>query len=163
MSCRLTQNSRRSENGTEMNNKVSIKGDGGKIVVEVFDYENPLAQNPDDASWLKATLTCAIGSFSGAWETAFTTYDLMALHDRMEQVLRSAFGRASFQNTEGDLTLNVEFSKSGKVQIDGVAEPHGSVKAALHYIFASDPSAVAETVRELKQVIERFPVKQVQP
>lgn len=146
-----------------MNYSVSFAGEGAKIVMEVFDYENPLAQHPDDASWLKTALTFEVGSFSGAFKTAFTTHDLVALHDRTEQVLKSLSGRASFQNTEGDLTLNVEFSKSGKVQIDGVAEPHGLVKAALHFSFASDPSAVAETVRELKHVIERFPVKQVQP
>jgi hypothetical protein len=151
-----------SSDGEPMSYSVSFTGDGARITLEVFDYENPLAQNADDASWLKADLTCEVGSFSGAWKTAFTTHDLAALHDRIEPALKSVSGRVSFQNTEGDLTLNVEFSKSGKVQIEGVAEPHGAVETALHYSFASDPSAVAETLRELKQIIERFPTKQVQ-
>jgi hypothetical protein len=146
-----------------MSHSVSFAGEGAKITLEVFDYENPRAQNPDDANWLKAELTCRIGPFSGAWKTAFTTYDLTALHDRIEPVLKALSGRASFQNTEGDLTLNVEFSKSGKVQIEGVAEPPATVKSALDFGFASDPSAVAKTVRELKDVIEQFPVKQVKP
>jgi hypothetical protein len=76
-----------------MSHSVSFVGDGARITLEVFDYENPCAQNPDDASWLKAELTCAIGSFSGAWKTAFTTHDLAALHDRIEPALKSLCGR----------------------------------------------------------------------
>ena len=42
-----------------------LAGDRAKITLEVFDYENPLAQNPDDASWLTAAQS---RQFAGRFE-----------------------------------------------------------------------------------------------
>jgi hypothetical protein len=39
-----------------MSHRVSFAGDGAKITLEVLDYENTLAQNPDDDGW--PTLSC---------------------------------------------------------------------------------------------------------
>ncbi len=145
-----------------MSYKVSVEGEGATIGIEVFDYENPLAQHPDDASWLKAELTVQVGPFSGSFKTSVTTHDLAALCARTEQALQMLSGRVSFETTEGDLTLNMEFSKSGKVQIEGTAQPNGTLKTALQFRFQTDPSALDQMVRGLKVVTQRFPARQVQ-
>ena len=146
-----------------MSHTVSVSGEGGAIGIEVFDYENPLAQHPDDANWLKAELTVQAGPFSGSFKTSVTTYDLAVLCERTERALQSLSGPVSFETTEGDLTLNMEFSKSGKVQIEGAAQPNGTLKTALQFRFQTDPSALDQTVRELKLITQRFPAKQMQP
>src|SRR5579884_2627845 len=121
-----------------MGHKATFLGDGAKITIEVFDYENPLAQDPDDASWLKSELAVHAGPFSGAFKTALTTHDLAALYQRIYEGLQSLSERVSFQTTEGDLDLNIDFFKSGKAQIQGVVQPHGVARTALNYQFQSD-------------------------
>jgi len=144
-----------------MSHRIAFSGEGSSITIEVFDYENPLAKHPDDVSWLKAAVTVQAGPFSGTFKTSVTTHDLAALGEQMGQALQSLSQRISFQTTEGDLTLNVNFSKTGKVQIEGIAQPCGTVKTALQCRFESDPSTLDQTVRELKLVTKRFPAKQV--
>jgi|SRR5579875_3123064 len=145
-----------------MSYKASVRGTGALIEIEIFDYENPLARNPDDASWLKAEVTAQIGPFSGAFRTSVTTYDIAALGERTAEALRSLSGQVSFETTEGDLTLNITFSSRGSAEVEGSLQPNGLSKAALQYRFETEPSALDEMVRGLKAVSERFPAKQIQ-
>ncbi len=145
-----------------MSYKASVRGVGGKIEIEVFDYENPLAQNPDDASWLKAQITVQAGPFSGAFKTSLTTYDVVALGERIADALRSLSGQVSFETTEGDLILDAAFSSRGTVQVEGSVQPTGDAKAALQYGFEAEPSALDEMVRGPKAIREQFPAKQAQ-
>ena len=145
-----------------MSYRALVRGAGAMIQIEVFDYENPLAKNPDDASWLKAEITAQVGPFSGAFKTSVTTYDIAALLERMAEASRSLSGQVSFETTEGDLVLNAAFSSRGSARVEGSLQPNGDTKAALQYGFETEPSALDEMVRGLKAIVDRFPAKQVQ-
>jgi TonB family protein len=74
-----------------MENYISITGEGGRIAIEVLAYENPSAANQDDANWLATKLAVEAGPFSGSFKVAFTTHDLISLHDqhRIRQARKS--------------------------------------------------------------------------
>jgi hypothetical protein len=143
-----------------MSDAVSIVGQGGKIVIEVFGYENPSASNVDDANWLSSRFSVEVGPFAGSFKAALTTYDLLVLCERMETVLRTLSGQLSYQSTEDNLTLEAEFARNGTVELKGVVQPSGSYKAALHYRFESEPGHLSRTLQELKLLTEKFPAKQ---
>ncbi len=134
----------------------------GEIEIEVFDYENPAAQNIDDASWLNSQITVKAALFLGAFRTSLTTWDVKALLEQMIGALKNLSGEVSFKTTEGDLTLNVAFSRRGTAEVKGSVQPHGTPKTTLQYHFEVEPSALEEMVRALKAISERFPAKQIQ-
>jgi hypothetical protein len=142
-----------------MENHISVGGEQGRIAIEVLAYENPSAANQDDANWLATKLSVEAGPFSGSFKVAFTTHDLISLHDQIKKALESLSGTVSFQNLEDDLSLNIEFDKRGRASVSGVAHPHGSQRAALHFQFDTDQSVLSRTAQELGAVLRKFPVK----
>jgi len=143
-----------------MSDTVSIVGQGGKIVIEVFGYENPSALNVDDANWLSSRISVDVEPFVGSFKAALTTYDLSVLYERLETVLHDLSGQFSFQSTEDNLTLEAEFARNGTVELKGVVQASGSYKATLHYRFESEPGRLYRAVQELKLLTEKFPAKQ---
>ena len=143
-----------------MSDAVSIVGQGGKIVIEVFGYENPSASNVDDANWLSSRLSVEVGPFVGSFKAALTTYDLLVLCERLGAALHSLSGHVSFQSTEDNLTLEAEFARNGTAELKGVVQPSRSYNAALHYRFESEPGHLSQTLQELKLLTEKFPARQ---
>jgi hypothetical protein len=107
-------------------------------------------------------MTIKAGPFSGAFKSAFTTYDFIALVEHLKGALATLSGTVSFQNTENDIALNIEFDKRGNGNIHGTAQPHRSPEASLAFRFDTDQSYLAQTLRELESVLRHFPVKQAQ-
>jgi hypothetical protein len=145
-----------------MEERITFTGDQGNFVIEVSAYENPSATHEDDANWLASRLTVSAEPFSGSFKAAFTTHDLASLHEQLKKALVSLSGTVTFQSTEDDLSLTIEFNKRGAASITGVAQPHGSRGAALHFRFDTEQSALTRTLHELEVVLRRFPVKQMQ-
>lgn len=142
-----------------MNRTVTIAGHGGKIVIEVFGYENAGASNYDDANWLTAKLSVEIGAFAGSFRVGLRTPELEALYREMDAAVSSLSGGFSFESTEGDLKLDGRFGRGGSVELAGVVRPAFELGAALHYCFESDQSYLSRAVEDLKLLIREFPVK----
>jgi multidrug efflux pump subunit AcrA (membrane-fusion protein) len=145
-----------------MEERITFSGEQGSLAIEVSAYENPSATDEDDANWLASKLTVKAEPFSGSFKVAFTTHDFASLHERLKKALASLSEAVTFQSTEDDLSLTIEFNKRGTATIAGVAQPHGSRGAALHFRLDTDQSALTRTLRELESVLRRFPVKQMQ-
>jgi hypothetical protein len=63
----------------------------GSLTIEVFGYEGPGAERQDDTNWLKCEVASRQGPFSGAFKSAFTTYDVIALAERLKSAQAPAF------------------------------------------------------------------------
>lgn len=144
-----------------MPDKITFLGDGGKVTIEVFDYERSESSNDDDANWLSSRISVETPPFSGQFSAALTTHETATLHDRLEAALRSLSGTVSFHNTEEDLLLEFKFMERGSVFISGVATPHRSPAVALHFQLNSDQSIINLAAQELSNVLRHFPVRQV--
>lgn len=142
-----------------MKEQITFTGGQGSLLIEVFAYENPSATHEDDANWLTCGITVRVEPFSGCFRAAFQTRDLVNLYEQLKKALQSLSGTVSFQNLEGDLSLTIEFNRRGGASVMGVAGSHGSQRAALHFRLDTDQSALSQTLRELRVVLQRFPVK----
>jgi hypothetical protein len=142
--------------------QIKFVGEQGTVIIEVYGYERPGADDQDDANWLKCEVTIKAGPFSGAFKSAFTTYDLIALAERLKGALATLSGTVSFQNTENDIAFNIELDKRGNANIHGTAQPHRSQEAFLTFRFDTDQSCLAQTLSQLQAVLRHFPVKQAQ-
>jgi len=143
--------------------EIKLGGDKGSIVIKVIGYERPEADNQDDANWLKCALTVEATPFSGTFNSAFTTHDLVHLYEQLENSLSSLSGTVSFENTENDIAFDIEFNKRGGATLSGAAHPHKWLGASLQFRLETDQSYLAQTMRQLEVVLRRFPVKQKQP
>ena len=145
-----------------MAEQIKFAGEQGSLVVEIYGYERAEVEDQDDANWLRSELTIKAGPFSGAFKSAFTTYDLVGLHDRLRNGLAALSGTLSFQNTEHDVAFDIEFGKGGGATISGTVHPHRSPEVSLKFNFDTDQSYLTQTLCQLEAVLRRFPVKQAQ-
>ena len=126
-------------------------------MIDVSGFERPSADNEADANWLASFLTVKAGPFSGTMRVAFTTHDLTVLHDRLKQALASQSGTVHFENTDGELSLAVDFKKRGGASIKGVAQTSGPLGAALHIQLETDQSTLTQTLHQLGGCSASFP------
>jgi hypothetical protein len=141
--------------------QIKFAGEQGGLTIEVYGYERPAAGDQDDANWLKCELSIKAGPFGGTFKCAFTTYDIIALAERLRGAL-AASGTVSFQNTEGDLDLDIALDKRGGTVIKGRANARGLQEISLQFRFDSDQSYLTQTLGQLDTVLRRFPAKQAQ-
>ena len=143
-----------------MADQISFVGDGGRITIEISDYEREVADNEDDANWLNSSIAIQAGSFSGSFAASLTTHELGLLHERLQTALQSLSGAVAFQTTEDDLSLEFTFNNRGAVSIAGVAQPHRFRTGALRFRFESDQSSIGLAVQEISSALRHFPVRQ---
>jgi hypothetical protein len=139
--------------------QIVFPGENQKVLIEVSGFERPSADNEADANWLASFLTVKAGPFSGTMRLAFMTHDLTVLRDRLKQALASQSGAVAFENTDGELSLAVDFNERGGASIKGVARTHGPLGAALHFQFETDQSALTQTLYQLEDALRAFPVR----
>jgi hypothetical protein len=142
-----------------MSPQVSIKGHGASISIEASGYERPIAQNVDDANWLKCRVTVNLGYFTGEYPGAFETSDFVRFRDGLEKILSTMGGMASFETCEEALNCTIEMRGSGTARIKGKAQIHQNVAATLSFSFESDQSFIAQTLREVEAIIAEYPVR----
>lgn len=142
-----------------MSCEIRLSGEQGSLTLEINGYERPEAEDPDDANWLMCKLTIKAGSFSGAFKSAFTTYDLVALHERLKIALKTLSGTFTFRNTEDDVKLDVQFDERGCAVLSGTAQPHQSLEGSLTFRFDTDQSYLSQTLRQLEGALRTFRVK----
>jgi hypothetical protein len=147
-----------------MSNTVTFAGNGGKLVIEVFGYEQqPAAPDPGggtwDANWLDANLFAEAGPFRGTFRLSLTTAELIGLCKDLEKSTDSLSGRVAFESLESDLELTISFGERGAVEIAGILRPGGWSPGVLHFQFQSDQSYLAKSVQDLKRLTQQFPFR----
>jgi len=140
--------------------EIRIGSKQGSILIEVDGYERPSAEDYDDANWLKCTVAVNAGAFDGNFKTTFTTHDFVVLHERVEHQLAEMSGDITFENTEGDLTLNINMDKRGAALMSGTVHPHKYLEASLRFEFESDQSYLEQTRRQIQAVIRKYPTRE---
>lgn len=143
-----------------MSHFAAFTGDSGKVQIDVHGYENPRAVDPDDANWLRASVLLGAGPFSGSFDLTITTHDLAVLRERLGVTVKAMTGSVEFETTEGDLILRLAFSTSGRTQVSGIAQPSASPGTALHFQFESAPDDLYQTLQQLAELTEAFPIRQ---
>jgi hypothetical protein len=143
-------------------NTVQIRGDGNIIRVEVFGYERPDANDEYDANWLRARVSVSMAEFSAVIRLALVTHDLARFADELEQAVQLLKGTATFSTVEAGLAIEIKFTAAGHAEVFGTARSQTSLvpdESALSFSFETDQSFLAHTVRELKAIVSRFPVR----
>jgi len=142
-----------------MSERLQVMGHDAGLMVEVLDYENRAAQNPDDANWLKCRIKVNAPPFVGEFQASFTTHDFVHLANALSAALRDCNGSAEFQTYEEGLAFRVDFRKTGQATVSGTAKIPAQTRTTLSFAFDSDQSFLRESLNELQGILSQFPVK----
>jgi hypothetical protein len=137
---------------------VQIRGDGKVIQIEVFGYAN----DEYDANWLRAKCSVTMAEFSAVLNLALVTHDFARFADELEQAVQLLKGTATFSTVEAGLAIEIKFTTAGHAEVFGSARSQTSCVpdvSVLSFSFETDQSFLTHTVRELKAIVSRFPVR----
>jgi len=148
--------------GNPLTNTVQIRGDGKVIQIEVFGYERPDAVDADDANWLKARCSVTVAEFSATLTLSLVAHDFARFAHELEEAVQLLKGTATFSTAEAGLGIEIKFTTAGHADVFGSARSQTSFvpdQSVLSFSFETDQSFLAQTVRELKTIVSRFPVR----
>ena len=138
---------------------ITLDGNGAKIKIDIFGYENPYAEDLSDANWLSCYVKLDIEKFTANFSASFTTSDFVSFYNDLNRIMLDFIGSASFVTDEEKLYLNIEIGKTGRACVKGLAQIHGKPKAALSFSFDTDQSFINKTIHELNAALQNYPVK----
>jgi hypothetical protein len=141
---------------------VEIGGNGGHVGIEVYNYERSGAADEDDANWLKAKCSVAVGEFSCVVGLSLVTHDFVQFLTQLEEAVRQLKGTAVFATLEEGLELEINFKSAGQADLFGRARSQTSLlpkQTVLSFSFETDQSFLAQTLRELKELVRQFAVR----
>jgi hypothetical protein len=141
---------------------VVIRGDGGKVQIEVLNYERPKTTEGSDANWLVCKCGVTVREFSCEVNLSLMTDDFVRFLGDLDEALRSLKGTAVFATPESGLKLEIKFRAAGHADVLGTIQSQLSVapsRTTLDFSFESDQSFLSHTVEGLRAVIQQFPVR----
>jgi hypothetical protein len=80
----------------------------------------------------------------------------------LEQAVKALKGEAAFSTVEAGLSIEIKFTTAGHAEVFGSARSQTSTVpdvSVLSFSFETDQSFLAHTVRELRIIGSRFPVR----
>jgi hypothetical protein len=103
-----------------------------------------------------------VAEFSAVLGLALVTHDFARFADELEQAVQVLKGTATFSTVEAGLAIEIKFTTAGHAEVFGSARSqtsNGPDVSMLSFSFETDQSFLAHTVRDLKAIVSRFPVR----
>lgn len=139
-----------------MNEKITLKGEQGKIEIDLLHFEQPNPLGVADDDWITSRMKIEVPPFSGDFEISLVTGEVKHFRDALAPAVASLSGNVSFENLENDFSLQIEFDGHGGALIKATAGPHGPLGPVLTFRLKADQSCLRETLRDLDRAIKKF-------
>ena len=143
-----------------MSSSFSIGGNSReRIEIQVVGYErNPVGEYFDD-NWLRVSVSVVAGAFSGKYDAAFLTEELVSFQKQLSELYRSLSGVARFSTMEEQLSLLLQGNGRGEILLKGTATDLPGTGNSLVFELTLDQTHLQKTLAELSLVTESFPVR----
>jgi hypothetical protein len=130
-----------------------------RIEVDVAGYERePVGQFYDD-NWLPVTVSVTVGRFVGQFSAEFMSDDFSRFLSQLSKLYETLSGKAEFNTLERQLFLVLEGDGKGHVVVRGEAMDRVGTGNQLLFDLELDQTQLAQTIRELKDVVAAYPVR----
>ena len=130
-----------------------------RVEVTVSGYERQPSGDYHDDNWLTVEVSLAVGGFGGRFQASFLTAELTEFRDQLVALNKSLKGEAKLATMETQLLLSLTGNGRGGISLKGEAWDQPGIGNRLAFGFNLDQTHLANTLRELDAVIERFPVR----
>jgi len=129
------------------------------LKVEVLDYEHPALSEYWDANWLKAKIKLKIGAFSANYLAQLQTTNFREFQNGLETLYKDLIGEAQFYSLEDWLRIKLSGDGIGHFSLDCQASDFPGTGSRLEFEMQIDQTEIPLLVRQLSEILERFPVK----
>ena len=113
----------------------------------------------DDDNWLRAEVELTVGAFGGSFTFMPRTAELSAFLEQLIELNQSLRGVAEFVTLEEQVALRLEGNGRGHIQLTGFTQDKVGVGNKLSFSLELDQTHLQSAIRELKNVVETFPVR----
>ncbi len=128
-----------------------------RIEVDVQGYERDLTGEYWDDHWLTVQICVRVGGFRGAVSATIITTDLSELLAQLQPLYETLNGVAEFRTMEEQLALTLTGSQLGQIELRGIVLDRPGVGNRLGFSIQFDQSHLAQSIKELDEVVARFP------
>ena len=144
-------------------NRVSIRGEGGRVDLDVIAYERPNVTEGSDANWLVCTVSVQAGPFSGRYEASVSTQDFVYFAEGLERLHEACAGEALFDPEEGAISLKLLGNGRGQISIEIRSLIVATPRVLVELKMLSDQSYLPELLQSVRAVLRDFPERGVRP
>jgi len=130
-----------------------------RIEIDVLRYERAKSGDHYDDNWLTVEIRVQAGGFRGQADAAILATELTPFLPQLRALYETLRGSAEFSAIEDQLHLKLIGDGKGRVDLRGEVSDQSGIGNCLHFSLQLDQSQLATTIRELEQVIAKFPVR----
>jgi hypothetical protein len=137
----------------------TLAGDDGKVVVTAFGYEHPNETTGSDANWLMGAVEAEVGTsgnFSASIGVSLRTDELRDFRNELEELVERLDGEVQLAHLEDQLGAINRLTR-GRGTMTAFVRVHARAELAIE--LPTDQSYLQETLRELDELVRRFPVR----
>ncbi len=130
-----------------------------RVEVQIHGYEREPTGEYFDDNWVNVSVHLSVGSFSGHYTATFLTSDFVSFHDNLLILHQSLKAIARFSTLEEQLSLELTGDGCGHITLKGLAIDAPGTGNRLNFELALDQSYLPLALRELHDIVSRFPVR----
>lgn len=130
-----------------------------QVVVTVYGYERSVTGEYFDDNWVSVEVSVSAGAFSGRYQAAFLTEDFVRFQSSLQPLFETLTGQAEFTTLEEQLTFKVAAVSRGNIEVNGIALDQAGIGNKIQFHFEFDQTHLAETLRDLNEIIASFPIR----
>lgn len=130
-----------------------------RVEIDVLRYERAPVGDYHDDNWLTVQILVAAGGFRGKVDASILTAELVDFLTQLHSLKETLRASAVLSTVEEQLELTLTGDGKGHITLSGnVLDQLGSGNR-LVLEFSFDQSQLNASIRELTEVVERFPVR----
>jgi hypothetical protein len=138
--------------------------EGEYLAIEVL--RRPYADRADvsdgaydwDANWLSCRIEARLRGFRARFDAFLMTSDFPPFRDALRRLWEDLRGEAVFETLEKQVLLRVRGDGLGHMTVSGQLEDIAGMGNRLSFALELDQTHIAATLRDLDDLLERFPV-----
>ncbi len=131
-----------------------LKGDIGKLEIEILKRSNSETEDYWDANWLESEIRIDVPGFSAFYGTNLRVDDLKSFYERLTALQNSSRKEAEFATLEEGLYLYCELAPNGSVNCKG--STNNGTGNSLNFNLQTDLASLGVFVDELRKILTSY-------
>jgi hypothetical protein len=129
------------------------------LLVEPMRYAYVDAKDYWDGNWVRADVRIVVGAFRGQYEALLRADEFADFREQLGRLHETLKGEASFQSMEDWLRVHVAGDGRGHFTADCVSRDRPGTGSRLSFQLEFDQTQVPAMLRDLDELLRRFPVR----
>lgn len=133
--------------------------DAEHFSITVLDREHAGADDYWDGNWVIATITVAVGGFTGHVRASLRTDEIHRFNEGLKALNQNLSGAAALESMEDWITLTVRAVSRGRIEVSGELKDGAGIGNVLKFeLPEADQTYLADWISSLDDIESAYPV-----